>query len=82
MAQNIQMSNPFSEMTKNEPDRITDVINMCIYLIKYEANMTTEDILSEVNKELNTRGSRRDVHQQNGVKLRTGWSEMTRELLN
>lgn len=67
-------------MTKDEPDRMTDVINMCIYLIKYEAGMITEDVLSEVNKELNTRGSRRDVHQWFGVKLKTGWSEMTREL--
>lgn len=48
---------------KDEPDRITDVINMCIYLIKYEASMITEDVLSEANKELNTHGSRRDVHQ-------------------
>lgn len=48
---------------KDEPDRITDVINMCIYLIKYEASMITEDVLSEANKELNTHGSSRDVHQ-------------------
>lgn len=50
-------------MTKDESGRITDVINMCIYLIKYEASMITEDVLSEVNKELNTHGSRSDVHQ-------------------
>lgn len=51
---------------------------MCIYLLKYEASIITEDFLSEGNKKLNTLCSRCDVHRHNlGRKLRTDWSDMT-----
>lgn len=51
---------------------------MCIYLLKYEASIITEDFLSEGNKKLNTLCSRCDVYQHNlGGKLRTDWSDMT-----
>lgn len=33
--------------------KVKDVINTCIYLIKYEASLTTENILTEANKHLN-----------------------------